>query len=359
MGLIWRIGLINCHISNRDNLEKFLVAVSLMKLDICAVVESWFKGGEGEGRMEERLRGTDWVWMGRDREGRRGGGVGFLARREAEVRVAKTSRSEGLMWVEVEDGEGKFFVAVVYRAPGSFPSVREANQELMDELSEDITFFREQGRIGIVGDFNCRIGEEESRIVSEERGQQREKIYWRRSEDKKVSHGGRELVRFMNDHNMIILNGVKKKALFSSVQIRGNSVIDYIISDQNLYQKMKNFKTWQEEISIVSDHRILTVEIEGSIRKQNFGRKSERKREKEGGEGRGWRREVRDRKNLEDICEREMQRWGEEYGKDKVVDGELAWKTWLETHNKVAEKAVGRYKRRKKRSWVESERRTD
>ena len=77
--------------------------------------------------MEERLRGTDWVWMGRDREGRRGGGVGFLARREAEVRVAKTSRSEGLMWVEN-------FVAVVYRAPGSFPSVREANQELMDEL---------------------------------------------------------------------------------------------------------------------------------------------------------------------------------------------------------------------------------
>jgi len=47
VGLIWRIGLINCHISNRDNLEKFLVAVSLMKLDICAVVESWFKGGGG------------------------------------------------------------------------------------------------------------------------------------------------------------------------------------------------------------------------------------------------------------------------------------------------------------------------
>ena len=36
----------------------------------------------------------------------------------------------------------------------------------------------------------------------------------------------------MNDHNMIILNGVKKKALFSSVQIRGNSVIDEIIRDR-------------------------------------------------------------------------------------------------------------------------------
>ena len=216
------------------------------------------------------------------------------------MRVVKESRAEGLMWVEVEDGEGKIFVAVVYRAPGSFPSVREANQEVMDELSEDIIFFREQGRICVVGDFNCRIGEEESRI---ERGEESEKIFWRRSEDKKVSHGGRELVRFMNDHNLIILNGIKKKAVFSSVQMRGNTVIDYIISDQNLYQKIKKFKTWEKEVSIVSDHRILTVEIEGSISKQyNLARKSKREKEKGRGDGeerrgirRIWRKFVRGR----------------------------------------------------------------
>ena len=57
-----------------------------------------------------------------------------------------------------------------------------------------------------------------------------------------MSHGGRELVRFMNDHNLIILNGIKKKAVFSSVQMRENTVIDYTISDQNLYQKIKNLK---------------------------------------------------------------------------------------------------------------------
>ena len=50
MGLIWRLGFVNCHINNKNNLEKFLVAVSLIKLDVCAVVESWFRGGEGEGR---------------------------------------------------------------------------------------------------------------------------------------------------------------------------------------------------------------------------------------------------------------------------------------------------------------------
>jgi len=96
---------------------------------------------------------------------------------------------------------------------------------------------------------------------------------------------------------------------------------------------MKNFKTWQEKISIVSDHRILTVEIEGSISKQyNLARKS--KREKEGERERGWRREARDKENLEEICEREMKRWGEEYGKSKFVDGELAWRTGLQTHNR-------------------------
>ena len=79
------------------------------------------------------------------------------------------------------------------------------------------------------------------------------------------------------------------------------------------------------------------------------------KREKEGERERGWRREARDKENLEEICEREMKRWGEEYGKSKFVDGELAWRTWLQTHNRIAEKAVGRYARRKKRSWEKGE----
>ena len=117
------------------------------------------------------------------------------------MKIAKTSRSEGLVWGEVEDEEGKIFIAVVYKAPGSFARIRELNQQLMDELSEDIFYFQEQGRVCVMGDFNCRIGEEASRIVSEQTEEEKEMIYKRRSEDKTVSQGGRAFMRYMNDHN--------------------------------------------------------------------------------------------------------------------------------------------------------------
>ena len=119
--------------------------------------------------MEKILNETEWNWVGKERKGRRGGGVGFLVKKEVRARVAKITRAEGLLWVETEDRRGKIFLALVYLAPGTFPRVKELNQELLDELSEDIHFFREQGRVCILGDFNCRIGELESRVGSEER----------------------------------------------------------------------------------------------------------------------------------------------------------------------------------------------
>ena len=36
--------------------------------------------------------------------------------------------------------KGKIFFGLVYLAPGSFPKVREVNEEVWDELTQDITF---------------------------------------------------------------------------------------------------------------------------------------------------------------------------------------------------------------------------
>jgi hypothetical protein len=184
------------------------------------------------------------------------------------------------------DREGeKFYIAVVYMAP-DFGSAKEANQNLLDELSEDIYFFREQGRICIVGDFNCRIGELSSKIERESEGEGEEIIYKRKSQDKKVNSAGRNFLKFMNDHNLIILNGIGRKAPFTSVQVRGCSVIDYIITDQEVYEKLKKFKTWEEVFSILSDHRFLSIEIKGELIEKKARKMEEREGKEEGGEGR-------------------------------------------------------------------------
>ena len=131
--------------------------------------------------------------------------------------------------------------------------------------------------------------------------------------------------------------------------MQGNSVIDYIISDQNFYYQIKKFKTWQEEFSIVSDHRILTIEVEsrGEVEKCEREREQQKK-----GRG-GWKRKIVNRENLEQNCETHMKRWCEEYGEGEKYDSEKAWQTWLETHNKIAEEAIGRC--RKKKSWLKGE----
>src|SRR5947209_4391060 len=111
---------------------------------------------------------------GKDQKGRMGGGVGFLLGKGVEEWQSKAGLRE-LMWMEVEDGEGKLFLAVV-----SFPKIRETNRDLMGDLSVDIISFRE--RICIVRDLNSRIGELESRVSEEES----ERVYKRRSRDKRV-----------------------------------------------------------------------------------------------------------------------------------------------------------------------------
>ena len=75
--------------------------------------------------------------------------------------------------------------------------------------------------------------------------------------------------------------------MFTCVQVGRDSVIDYIASDQSLYNRCKNFQIWEEEFSIVSDHRILTIEIEGSL-DRSFD--SDRNNEKQAGKS-GWKRD--------------------------------------------------------------------
>lgn len=369
MGPVFIIGIINCHVSKKSNLDELLVVVKLVKVDICAVVETWFKRGEGKARMQEGL-GDEYVWVGKDRKGRKGGGVGFLLKKGVEGRVAKQSKAEGLMWLEVGDEEGKFFIAVIYMAPGSFPKVQEINTELMDELSRDILVFSESGRVCIVGDFNCRIGELASRVMKGET----ERVYERKSKDKKVDKGGRNLVKFMNDHEIIIVNGVKKESSFTSVQTRGNTVIDYIMSDQEMFRKVRGMEIWEEEFSIISDHRMLTVEVEGKLRenvkerreeKSKEKRKEKKRKERKSKEMRkekeksdekkgGWRRRFKDEHTFEEVCTEEMNRWKSECEERKIGSEEM-WQRWLEAHNRVAEVTVGRYKKKKQRGWLKGE----
>jgi hypothetical protein len=142
----------------------------------------------------------------------------------------------------------------------------------------------------------------------------------------------------------------------TSIQTKGCSVTDYIMCDRSMYNKVKNFQTGEEENNIVSDHRFVSIEIEGSLDSKiltnlvNEDKVQERKIE----EKRGWRRKIKNIEKFEKICEEEMKKWYEE--SEKKQDSEEIWQSWLEIHNKIAEEAVDRkkqYQKKKKKKIVE------
>ena len=115
-----------------------------------------------------------------------------------------------------------------------------------------------------------------------------------------------------------------------------------------IFTQVRNFRTWEEEFSIVSDHRILSVEVGGRLgRNEERKREKKRKKKKQKEKKRGWKRAIKNKELLQESCEEEMRRWREEFGEGKQYNSEQVWMSWLETHNKTM---VGDIKRGKRES---------
>ena len=63
--------------------------------------------------MWEALRGRHYKWLEKDRAMRRGGGLGMVVANALPANIAKTSRSENLLWVEIHN-DSKWYIARVF-----------------------------------------------------------------------------------------------------------------------------------------------------------------------------------------------------------------------------------------------------
>jgi len=120
----------NIHVVKGSKRNSFVQMKNWAKVDLCAVVESWLKD---EGMVKELIVGG-WEWFGKDRAGSRGGGIGFLVKRELGVTVPRSSKSENLLWIEL-GGREKLYVSVVYLVPKDRDG---RNSMTLCELQEDI-----------------------------------------------------------------------------------------------------------------------------------------------------------------------------------------------------------------------------
>ena len=106
---VLRLGSANMHLTKRKKSQEFLLIMEhWIRADICGVVESWIKD-DGQ-VIREDLKDSEFQWFGKDRKRRRGGGVGFLVRKNVQARVIN-SKSENLMWLVIQE---RLYLAVVF-----------------------------------------------------------------------------------------------------------------------------------------------------------------------------------------------------------------------------------------------------
>src|SRR5690242_3216054 len=160
--------------------------------------------------MDAELYNTDWLWFGKDRSGRRGGGLGFLARKTLKPHISGSCKNSNILWLDV-DCFGSWFVAVVYLIPND---VENVNEMTLSDLQQDIL---------VLGDFNSRVGVLPNVLMPMDSTE--ELVIARTSEDLTVRRLGRRVTAGVG---MVLLNGVSEKAKNTSLQAKGNSVIDFI-----------------------------------------------------------------------------------------------------------------------------------
>ena len=322
------------------------------RLDVCAVTETWLRD-EDEAALKNDLNATEYEWYGRQQKKTQGGegrgGVGFLVKRELEARVVKEGKEGNLLWIAVGKEE-PWYIAAVYIAP------RKTDEyfRVMEEVQEDVGKWR--GRVVVLGDFNSRVGELPNVMID---GEDDDRVECKRqSKDKKTDWRGKYLMREMNASGLVVVNGVKEEAEWTSVQVKrkkegtGCSVIDLVCVAWEAWHEWGEMKVWDmAEAGLQADHRMVTGRLKTTRKKEDKKKVSEKKawRRRDKGDMTFW-------EELEEVSEMMMGRWCDElvdkigkWEEEKKQVCEELWQDWLSMHNWVAEQGIGYQKARKKK----------
>jgi len=176
-------------------------------------------------RMKQ-VRG--WTWIGRSREGRKGGGVGFLIREGVAYRVREDLQTEQAedFWIElVSEREGSFLVCCVYIPPNSASQLNA----FRDKLSSIAASTR---RVVVVGDFNGRalaLG------------------------DSKQNSQGEKVLQLISSCNMILEN---TEGVFT--RPKSEAILDLVLATPKASERLND---WAAHDVFKSDHRGLTFKL--------------------------------------------------------------------------------------------------
>ncbi|XP_067208522.1 golgin subfamily A member 6-like protein 22 [Linepithema humile] len=275
----WRIGFWNvAEVRNKD--KEFWEG--LKNWQVIILVETWMDK-KGWRVVKEKLpRGYEWgvqVAEKKNKKGRAMGGIIMGIKKEMMEKGKKIEMErEGLIIGRIRKGKQKWRVVGVY-VNGNMEEMLQSIEQWVGEKEMEVNTI-------IGGDFNARTGVEERGIEIGEEGEDgigRGEGRRRKSKDKKINREGRVMVEFLEERGCGILNGCtegEEEGEFTFTGGKGNTVIDYVIADEDTREKIKSLRIGDR---IDSDHQPLEVWVKG----ERQGKKGRRNGSR--GEGRIWR----------------------------------------------------------------------
>ena len=192
------------------------------------------------------IDGYKWYGFNREnihRNARSGsGGIGFLVKNSIlnDFDVSILDKSfEGILWLKLVHKVDKHVLlpCVCYLPPENSSRHFDVNA-FYEHLLVNMYQYQKDGLIYICGDFNSRCGELDDFIAGVDNVTQRQVI------DYTVNYYGELFIDFLINTNMAMLNGRFSECdnHFTSVSVKGLSVVDYCISQQNQLSNFSDFK---------------------------------------------------------------------------------------------------------------------
>ena len=311
-----RVGTVNSHVRVEGNGKALgYVIRERVNLDVCVVTETWLKEEEHTAEVVFQQSGYDWI--GVERKGKRGGGIGVLVRKGLEWEKVKED-SDNVLWVRVK---GIGYVAAVYLPPtGRGTTVTEVTRVLR-QIAMDAKKFGADSQVVVAGDFNARIGELKNEVAKEEARE-------RKSQDKVVDARGKRLMKLMNKAGLYVVNGVKEEADFTFEHANGEgaSVIDLIWVSESA--EVGTCEEWSEASCCIGDHSLVAVDIQGRIEEVEVKKRKE-----------GWNKVTEEWK-------KEAEPWFEWSEDKKDIQVDKLWSRWKQLFVEEATELVGKKKAR-------------
>ena len=173
--------------------------------------------------VDSNLNINGYIWIGRERKQKQGGGIGLLIRKEMKnhISIHKIGEEDSeILWIQYRQKNIKDLYIGIYYGKQESRTPKEDNEKEMSSLETDILQIKEEdGEIILMGDFNIKIVQGSSR-------------------DSML------LNKVVEDCNLVVLNKTDKcQGTWTRVNTKNEkekSVIDYIITTNEMYDNVKD-----------------------------------------------------------------------------------------------------------------------